>query len=73
MASMNARLNPDIETVFLTASERQQFLSSRLVKEIGQLGGDISSFVSPRVVERVKARFDRDLEASGRGQRRAGG
>ena len=49
MAGMNARLNPDIETVFLMASERCQFISSRFVKEIGRLGGDISSFVSPRV------------------------
>jgi pantetheine-phosphate adenylyltransferase len=59
MASMNARLDPNIETVFLTASERQQFVSSRFVKEIAQLGGDISSFVSPRVAERVRARFAR--------------
>ena len=57
MSSMNARLSPDIETVFLTASERQQFISSRFVKEIGQLGGDITSFVSPRVAERLMNRF----------------
>ena len=56
MASMNARLDPDIETVFLTASERQQFIASRLVKEIAVLGGDITSFVSPRVAEHVRAR-----------------
>ena len=59
MSSMNARLCPDIETVFLTASERQQFISSRFVKEIGQLGGDITSFVSQRVAERLMARFAR--------------
>ena len=59
MSSMNARLCPDIETVFLTASERQQFISSRFVKEIGQLGGVITSFVSPRVAERLMARFAR--------------
>lgn len=57
MASMNARLNADIETVFLTASERQQFIASRLVKEIARLGGDISEFVSPAVAERLTARF----------------
>ena len=50
MAGMNARLNPGIETVFLMASERSQFISSRFVKEIHRLGGDVSSFVSPRVV-----------------------
>ncbi len=60
MASMNARLNPEIETVFLTASERQQFISSKLVKEIGLLGGDVSSFVSARVAERIAERFARD-------------
>jgi pantetheine-phosphate adenylyltransferase len=57
MACMNTRMNPDIETVFLTASERQQFISSRFVKEIGSLGGDIRSFVSTRVAERLEARF----------------
>jgi len=55
MASMNARLNNRVETVFLMASERQQFIASRLVKEIAKLGGDISSFVSPRVFEKVMA------------------
>lgn len=53
MAGMNARLNPEIETVFLMASERQQFISSRFVKEIAGLGGDIGSFVSDRVGRRV--------------------
>ena len=57
MAGMNARINQEVETVFLMASDRQQFISSRLVKEIGQLGGDISSFVSPRVAARLGARF----------------
>jgi pantetheine-phosphate adenylyltransferase len=57
MAAMNARLNPDIETVFLMASDRFQFISSRLVKEIGALGGDVSHFVSPRVAERLLHRF----------------
>jgi len=57
MACMNTRMNPEVETVFLTASERQQFISSRFVKEIGGLGGDISSFVSLRVAERVHRRF----------------
>jgi pantetheine-phosphate adenylyltransferase len=57
MAAMNARLNPEVETVFLMASESQQFIASRLVKEIGRFGGDITSFVSPRVAERLIARF----------------
>jgi pantetheine-phosphate adenylyltransferase len=57
MAGMNARLNPDIETVFLMASDRYQFISSRFVKEIGALGGDVSHFVSPRVATRLLERF----------------
>ncbi len=56
MASMNARLNPHVETVFLTASETHQFISSQLVKEIARLGGDVSSFVSPRVTARIAER-----------------
>ena len=56
MASMNARLNPDVETVFLTASEHHQFISSQLVKEIARLGGDVSSFVNAAVAERIAAR-----------------
>ena len=57
MASLNARLNSDIETVFLMASDRFQFISSRFVKEIGALGGDVSHFVSPRVATRLLDRF----------------
>jgi pantetheine-phosphate adenylyltransferase len=57
MAGMNARLNPQIETVFLMASDRYQFISSRFVKEIGALGGDVSHFVSPRVALRLLNRF----------------
>jgi pantetheine-phosphate adenylyltransferase len=53
MASMNGRLNPNIETIFLTASENHQFIASRFVKEIGRLGGDIGHFVSPRVKKRI--------------------
>jgi len=62
MASMNARLNNRVETVFLMASERQQFIASRLVKEIAKLGGDISSFVSPRVFEKVMAKIAEEGE-----------
>jgi pantetheine-phosphate adenylyltransferase len=57
MTGMNARLNPQIETVFLMASDRYQFISSRFVKEIGALGGDISHFVSPRVAAHLLDRF----------------
>ena len=64
MAGMNARINHEVETVFLMASDRQQFISSRLVKEIGRLGGDISSFVSPRVAQRLAARFALEAKES---------
>ena len=49
MAGINARLSKEFETIFLMASENQQFVASRLVKEIHSLGGDVSSFV-PRIV-----------------------
>ncbi|WP_206936302.1 pantetheine-phosphate adenylyltransferase [Roseococcus thiosulfatophilus] len=56
MAGMNARLDHEIETVYLMASERNHFISSRFVKEIAQLGGDIQSFVPPLTLERTLAR-----------------
>jgi pantetheine-phosphate adenylyltransferase len=60
MAGMNNRLNSNVETVFLMANDKYQFISSRFVKEIGQLGGDVSHFVSPRVAQRLAERFARD-------------
>jgi pantetheine-phosphate adenylyltransferase len=57
MAGMNARLNDRIETVFLMSSDRYQFISSRFVKEIGALGGNITHFVSKRVADRLVARY----------------
>ena len=49
MAGMNKRLNSNIETVFLMASETNQFIASRFVKEVASLGGDVSSFVPKNV------------------------
>lgn len=57
MACMNDRMKPDIETVFLTASENTHFISSRFVKQIARLGGDISSFVSPNVAQHLRTHF----------------
>jgi pantetheine-phosphate adenylyltransferase len=51
MALMNRRLNPRIETVFMMPAESYSYLSSRLVKEVFQLGGKVTGLV-PRVVER---------------------
>lgn len=57
MAGMNYRLDSDIETVFLMASERHQFISSRFVKDIAAFGGDISSFVPELTNETTKAKL----------------
>ena len=59
MAANNARLRPEIETMFLMASETNQFISSRFVKEISRLGGDVSSFVSPAVRGHLDALAER--------------
>jgi pantetheine-phosphate adenylyltransferase len=67
---MNARLDPNVDTVFLMASESHQFISSRFVKEIGRLGGDISSFVSPRVAQRLAARFAQERKNGDHAQAR---
>ena len=56
MAGMNYRMAPDIETVFLMASETHQFIASRLVKEVAILGGDIATFVPPRTYDAVMQR-----------------
>jgi pantetheine-phosphate adenylyltransferase len=57
MAGMNRRLDESVETVFLLASETNQFIASRLVKEIARLGGDISSFVPALTLQRTLARL----------------
>ena len=57
MAAINAKLYPQMETIFLTASESTHFISSRFVKEIARLGGDISQFVSPKVARKLKDYF----------------
>ena len=60
MANMNARMEPAIETIFLMASDRHQFIASSLVKDIARLGGDTSQFVSKRVFERLKKKFAKE-------------
>jgi pantetheine-phosphate adenylyltransferase len=57
LTGMNAKLDPDIETVFLMASEKWQFVSASFVKEICSLGGDIEEFVTPQVAKRLKKKF----------------
>ena len=51
MTGMNRRMKPEIETVFLMASEKNQFIASSMVKEIANLDGDISSFVPESVAK----------------------
>jgi pantetheine-phosphate adenylyltransferase len=54
LAGMNRNLYPEMETVFLTPSEQHMFISATLVREIAVLGGDVSEFVHPLVVKRLK-------------------
>ena len=56
LAGMNRALVPQIETVFLTPASQYQFISSTLVREIAQLGGDVAQFVSLAVLRRLQAR-----------------
>ena len=59
MAGMNRQLMPDVETLFLTPSDQYQFVSSTFVREIATLGGDVSKFVAPSVLARLKERVAR--------------
>jgi pantetheine-phosphate adenylyltransferase len=59
MALMNRRLEPRLETVFLTPQEEFTFLSSRLVKEVARLGGDIEAFVPSPAAEALRKKFAR--------------
>ena len=56
MAGMNRQLMPEVETVFLTPSDQYQFVSGTFVREIAMLGGDVSKFVAPSVLHRLKER-----------------
>ena len=57
LTGMNAKLSPDIETVFLMAADKWQFVSSSFVKEICSLGGDIGEFVTPQVADHLNTKF----------------
>jgi pantetheine-phosphate adenylyltransferase len=56
MAGMNRQLMPDVETVFLTPGDKYQFVSGTFVREIASLNGDVSKFVSPSVLSRLRQR-----------------
>jgi pantetheine-phosphate adenylyltransferase len=57
MALMNRRLQPGLETVFMMASEAHSFISSRLVKEVFSLGGNVAGLVPPSVEARLRGRL----------------
>ncbi len=57
MFGMNAKLNPNIQTIFLPASENNHFIASKFVKEVARLGGDVTKFVSPAVVKKLKTKI----------------
>jgi pantetheine-phosphate adenylyltransferase len=56
MAMMNRKLYPELETLFMMPGERYTYVSSRLVKGVFQLGGDVSGLVPPNVVRRLQAK-----------------
>jgi pantetheine-phosphate adenylyltransferase len=56
MAGMNRSLIPDVETLFLTPDQKYMFISATIVREIAVLGGDVSRFVPPQVLTRLRAR-----------------
>lgn len=57
MTGMNSKLDSEIETIFLMASDKWQFVSATFVKEICSLGGDIEDFVTPQVAACLKKKF----------------
>ena len=57
LAGMNRNLFPEVETMFLTPAEQFMFISASLVREIAILGGDVSKFVSPLVLDRIRAKI----------------
>jgi pantetheine-phosphate adenylyltransferase len=63
MALMNRRLDAHLETIFLPAGEQYSFISSKLVKEVASLGGDIAGLVPSAVEYRLRERFDAHKDA----------
>jgi pantetheine-phosphate adenylyltransferase len=57
LAGMNRKLNPEVETLFLTPSEQYMFVSASLVREIARLGGDVSEFLHPLINSRLNAKM----------------
>lgn len=60
LASMNRRLSPDLETMFMTPAEQYEFISSSMIREIAKLGGDVSSFVPDVVRQKLFEKFSQE-------------
>ena len=65
MALTNKKLNPEVETVFLTTSAENMYLSSSMVKQIASMGGDISHFVPESILEEISSRLRKDKFING--------
>jgi pantetheine-phosphate adenylyltransferase len=63
MAGMNRQLMPEVETIFMTPSDQFQFVSGTFVREIAMLGGDVSKFVAPSVLSRLRDRVTNTQQA----------
>jgi len=59
LASMNRQLNPDLDSLFMTPSEKNMFISSTLVKEVARHGGDVAPFIAPQVLDALKRKLGR--------------
>ena len=62
MALTNKKLNPELETVFLTTSAENMYLSSSIVKQVAQFGGDISNFVPESILGEIEERLCKGAE-----------
>ena len=62
MALMNRKLHPELETVFMLPAEQYSYISSRLVREVAQLGGSIKDLVPEMVEQRLKEKLDPALK-----------
>ena len=57
LAGMNRNLYPEVETLFLTPAEQYTFISATMVREVARFGGDVSKFVSPYVMEKLRQKY----------------
>ena len=64
MAMMNRKLDPELETLFMMPAEKYTYVSSRLIKGVFRLGGDVSALVPPRVMERLRSKVPDPAQAA---------